>query len=173
MHNHHIVHAARGASHIWAAAIVAGLAVVLTGSIAFSAVQAEEQQRDPTTLMLLALRRIEMRLDRMEPKINKIMAALQGGNVTGTVMMEDKKMEKPSTSNVCMEQCGTSMAACMKEANSKMESCLKAGDGADMSEEAKAAMKESCEATRMTDKNACETAGKACKTSCAATPTVQ
>lgn len=174
MHNHHIVHAARGASHVWAAAIVAGLAVVLTGSIAFSAVQAQEEQRDPTLLMMLALRRIEMRLDRMEPKINRIMTHLQGEGTTGTMMMNDeKKMEKPPTSNVCMEQCGTTMAACMNEANTKMASCLKAEDGTDMTDEGKMAMKRTCEAARTTDKGVCETAGRTCKSSCTTAVPVQ
>jgi len=38
--DHHIIHAARGVAHVWTAAIVAGLAVVLTGAIAYTAVQA-------------------------------------------------------------------------------------------------------------------------------------
>jgi len=41
MRDHHILHAAHGTSHIWAAAIIAGLAVVLTGAIAFSVAQAQ------------------------------------------------------------------------------------------------------------------------------------
>ena len=38
------MHAAYGATHIWAAAVVAGLAVVLTGTIAFSSVQAKSER---------------------------------------------------------------------------------------------------------------------------------
>jgi len=74
MHNHHIVNASRGVAHVWSAAIVAGLAVVLTGAIAYTAVQADTQ--DPTTLMLLSLRRIEMRLDRMEPQLQRLVSQL-------------------------------------------------------------------------------------------------
>ncbi len=55
MHNHYIVHAARGVAHVWTAAIVSGLAVVLTAAIAFTAVNAQEQTNDPTLLTLLAL----------------------------------------------------------------------------------------------------------------------
>jgi hypothetical protein len=40
MRDHHIVHTARGITHIWSAAIITGLAIVLTGAIAFSSVQA-------------------------------------------------------------------------------------------------------------------------------------
>lgn len=39
--DHHAVHAARGVSHVWTAAIVSGFAVVLTGAIAFTAVNAQ------------------------------------------------------------------------------------------------------------------------------------
>ena len=38
--DHHIVHAAKGVTHIWSAAIVTGFALVLTGAIALTAVQA-------------------------------------------------------------------------------------------------------------------------------------
>ena len=133
LHNHHIIHAARGASQVWTAAIVAGLAVVLTGAIAYSAVQAAEEQSNPTMLMLLSLRRIEMRLDRMEPKINKLVAWAQGVSPTGTTMMggdqingdkmmgdkmssstTDRMMPKPNTA--CLETCAQSATLCKREA---------------------------------------------------------
>ncbi len=44
--DHHIAHIARGVSSVWTASIVAGLAVVLTGAIAYSAVQASPVQRE-------------------------------------------------------------------------------------------------------------------------------
>lgn len=40
MRDHHIVHAAKGVTHIWSAAIVTGFALVLTGAIALTAAQA-------------------------------------------------------------------------------------------------------------------------------------
>ncbi|MDO8617786.1 MAG: hypothetical protein Q7N87_02785 [Candidatus Uhrbacteria bacterium] len=42
--DHHMFHTARAVTNIWAAAIVVGLSVVLTGAIAFSAVQARSDQ---------------------------------------------------------------------------------------------------------------------------------
>jgi hypothetical protein len=45
LRDHHILHAARGVSHIWSAAIITGFAIVLTGAIAFQAVQASTDQR--------------------------------------------------------------------------------------------------------------------------------
>lgn len=93
MHNHFIVHAARGVTHVWTAAIVAGLAVVLTGSIAYTAVHAEDVQNDPTMLMLLSLRRIEIRLDRMEPKVNYLYA--QAGGATETTATSGTRAVPP------------------------------------------------------------------------------
>jgi TolA-binding protein len=40
MRDHHIVHAAKGVTHIWSAAIVTGFALVMTGAIALTAAQA-------------------------------------------------------------------------------------------------------------------------------------
>ena len=45
LRDHHMLHAARGVTHIWAAAVVTGLAVVITGSVAFSSVQASADQQ--------------------------------------------------------------------------------------------------------------------------------
>jgi len=44
--DHHILHTARGVAHVWTAAIIAGLAIVITGAIAFSAVNAQNQNQD-------------------------------------------------------------------------------------------------------------------------------
>ena len=53
--DHHILHAARGMTHVWPAAIVAGLAVVLTGTLAFTAAQARtEAQIDAASKSLRA-----------------------------------------------------------------------------------------------------------------------
>jgi sensor domain CHASE-containing protein len=40
LRDHHILHAAHGTAHVWPAAIVAGLAVVVTVTLAFAAAQA-------------------------------------------------------------------------------------------------------------------------------------
>lgn len=41
MRDHHALHAARGVTHVWAAAIVTSLAVVVTGAVAMSSVEAK------------------------------------------------------------------------------------------------------------------------------------
>lgn len=45
MRDEHILHAARGMTHVWTAAIVTGFAVILTATIAFNAVQAKTDAR--------------------------------------------------------------------------------------------------------------------------------
>lgn len=67
--DHHIVHAARGVAHVWTAAIVAGLAVVLTGAIAYTAVQAESPNGSNGSV-LRELARINARLNVIEQTIN-------------------------------------------------------------------------------------------------------
>lgn len=44
VNDHHIIRTAHAASHIWAAAVISGLAVVLTGTVAFTSVQAESNK---------------------------------------------------------------------------------------------------------------------------------
>jgi len=76
MRDHHIVHAARGASNVWTAAIVAGLAVVLTGAIAYTALGADYHQ--PVVKdMSGEFRLINQRLDRLEDILGKLMAKQQ------------------------------------------------------------------------------------------------
>lgn len=71
--DHHIIHAARGVTHVWAAAIVAGLAVVLTGAIAYTAVQADTDYTHATDQISLQrqLSQINARLDRIERVVNR------------------------------------------------------------------------------------------------------
>lgn len=66
--------AAQGSRHVWPAAIVAGLAVVLTGTIAFNSVQAGSKRDDAALLkknqdLALELRNMTKRLDALEGAI--------------------------------------------------------------------------------------------------------
>jgi hypothetical protein len=65
MRDHHAVVAANGVQHVWTAAIIAGLAVVLTGAIAYSAVQADTPLNDVSSTV------INQRLDRIERAIKE------------------------------------------------------------------------------------------------------
>ncbi len=65
--DHHAQEAAQGTRHVWTAAIVAGLAVVLTGTIAYSAVEA-----GTTTSRNSDLTSIARRLDRIESQLSSL-----------------------------------------------------------------------------------------------------
>ncbi len=47
--HHHILHAARGVSNIWTAVVITGLSLVLTGAVAYTAVEAKTTERDALT----------------------------------------------------------------------------------------------------------------------------
>lgn len=67
--DHHILHAARGISHIWPAVIIAGLAVVITTAIAYSAVNAQNTQNEQE-LVQNSTQQILNKLDKLETRIN-------------------------------------------------------------------------------------------------------
>lgn len=68
--DHHIVHAARHASHIWSAAIVSGLAVVLTGAIGYAAFGAETA--NPGGTLYGEFQQINQRLDKIETMVRTL-----------------------------------------------------------------------------------------------------
>lgn len=77
--DHHIMHAARGVTHVWTAAIVSGLAVVLTGAIAYTAVQAESNSKKEEGMGTPAqLARINRRLSSLEELLRKHAVACPG-----------------------------------------------------------------------------------------------
>lgn len=71
--DHHVLHAARGVTHVWSAAVVSGLAVVLTGAIAYSGVEARTAKVNENMLRASATRedmvRIMNRLEVLEKQI--------------------------------------------------------------------------------------------------------
>lgn len=73
MRDHHIVHVARGVSHIWSAAIITGFAIVLTGAVAFHAVQASTDQRAQEAQV-----KIKQDLGREIKRVSQQMDVLQG-----------------------------------------------------------------------------------------------
>lgn len=80
LRDHHALHAARGVAHVWTAAIVSGLAVVITGILAYNA-QAATPVRRPAVSP--EVRAIMERLDRMEQSVREMsercMAEIGGG----------------------------------------------------------------------------------------------
>ena len=70
--DHHTLRAAHASSHIWAAAIVSGLAVVLTGVVAYSSVEASTAQHE-----VVAQDANRSDMDQMFERINSLEAAIQ------------------------------------------------------------------------------------------------
>ena len=74
--DHHAYHAARGASHIWAATIITGFAIVLTGILAFSSVQAQTQQQQAAAQRQVASKADVMqlmnRIDQLDREISDL-----------------------------------------------------------------------------------------------------
>jgi hypothetical protein len=75
--DHHILHAARGISHIWPAVIIAGLAIVLTGAIAYNTANAQNKQIDKA-LLENSTEQILNKLDALETRIDVMERDMEG-----------------------------------------------------------------------------------------------
>jgi len=86
--DHHILHAARGISHVWPAVIIAGLAIVLTGAIAYHTANAQNQLveenlvQNSTEQILNKLDSLETRIDVMERDIEGLFRAQSKNSAT-------------------------------------------------------------------------------------------
>lgn len=79
--DHHAYHAARGTNHVWAAAIVSGLAVVLTGAIAYSSVEASSVSTASTSAVVVQseVDRLVERLNTLEVQLRDVKTACAAG----------------------------------------------------------------------------------------------
>lgn len=109
--DHHAQEAAHGAKHVWTAAIVAGLAVVLTGAIAYSAVEAQTPQ---------------VNLNALNRRLEKIEQAVQ--NISNQLFADQESGEKAA---VATEQSvGTCESGChekainLAETGDELDRCL-------------------------------------------------
>ncbi|HEU0050917.1 MAG TPA: hypothetical protein VFQ60_02560 [Patescibacteria group bacterium] len=85
--HHHILHTARGMSHIWSAAVITGLALVLTGAIAYTAVDAETVQREALTRSEYA--RMMERVQSMEKSLAEMQTICAGRAPTSDTTTTD------------------------------------------------------------------------------------
>jgi len=97
--DHHIVHAARHASHIWSAAIVSGLAVVLTGAIGYAAFGAETT--NPGGTLYGEFQQINQRLDKIETMVKTLVD--RGENQQPAPTNEQAKPAQQA--NECVTKC--------------------------------------------------------------------
>ncbi len=91
--DHHIQMAAHGTKHIWVASIVAGLAVVLTGSIAYTAAQAESAPR--VTTLQQAVGVLSARLERIERKLDRVLeegAEQESADIITPMIIEERPL---------------------------------------------------------------------------------
>lgn len=92
MRDHYAWHAARGSTHIWAAAVTTGLALVLTGAIAWQSVEAKQSDREAALRKQYASR---ADVERLMQKLNEVEKA-----VNETRDMIRKQAIQPSTEEV-------------------------------------------------------------------------
>jgi len=101
MHHHHILHAARGVTHMWIAVIIAGLAVVLTGAVAYASANAENQKMDDyrssqsTAAILDRLEIMEKRMDTMEKDIEGMFRANANIAAQPSIVTPDEVFPNP------------------------------------------------------------------------------
>jgi hypothetical protein len=76
----------RGHEHIWTGAIVAVLAIVIMGVIAYSSVQAADQGSGNVSIKILDQKMTDVvkKLNAMDQKLNKIAEQTRFCNATGT-----------------------------------------------------------------------------------------
>jgi hypothetical protein len=139
--DHYIHQAAQGVKHVWMAAVVAGFAVVVTGSIAYTAAQAETAPRVKN--LNEAVTAIYRKLDRIETLIkNGQGGQMNGGSATSPRMMQNnggqqgdkpqgqKPPELSTEAKACVTACQTEWKSCQESAGDSKdakEACSKTG----------------------------------------------
>lgn len=98
VHDHHMIRAARGTTHIWPAAIITSLALLVTASVAFYSANAAESQRQSTLRKQAANRadieKIMERLDKIERMTADILVTVK------PELSAEEMMKKMDTRNV-------------------------------------------------------------------------
>jgi hypothetical protein len=108
----HMLHeVSRGVRHIWTASIVAGLAVVLTGSIAYTAVQAETAPKVKN--INEGVGALWRKLDNMERLLKQI--AEKNGISTGTTQSTTSTKPRPEPTG-CLKTCNDNWLTCKQQA---------------------------------------------------------
>ncbi len=82
MHDHHMIAAARGTMHIWPAAVITSLALLVTATVAFTSVNASQDQRVQALQKQAANRadidKIVQQLNRIEGIVTETRDAVKG-----------------------------------------------------------------------------------------------
>jgi hypothetical protein len=88
--DHHAFHAARGSTHIWAAALITSLALVVTGAVAFQSVEAAQTKKTEALAKQAATRadvaELKELMRRIDGKLDKVLGSKE--NPSPEVMMQ-------------------------------------------------------------------------------------
>lgn len=86
--DHHTFHMARAVANIWAAAIVVGLAVVLTGAVAYTSIEAKSisEQKREQKMSDGDWTRVSVRLEQMQKELMGVKALCASRAVNETVV---------------------------------------------------------------------------------------
>jgi Tfp pilus assembly protein PilN len=80
--DHHAFTASRGSTHIWAAALITSLALVVTGAVAFQSVEAAQTKQAEALTKQSATRadiaELKEMMRRIDAKLDKVMSATVG-----------------------------------------------------------------------------------------------
>ena len=96
--NHHLIHTMRNASHVWSAAIVTGLAVVLTGALGYAAFGADATGA-PTVYG--EFQQINFRLDKIEKMVKTLLDRCE----SGTCGQSQQMTQEQPTQDKCINDC--------------------------------------------------------------------
>lgn len=98
LHDHHMVRASRGTTHIWPAAVITSLALLVTGSVAFYSVNASQDERTAILQKQAANRadveRIVEQLNRIERMTAEVLKTIKPAPSAEDLM---KKMDNRAT----------------------------------------------------------------------------
>ena len=83
--DHHLIHAARGITHVWTAAVVAGLGVVITAALGYVSLQMDAARTTQhTDTAKIALQRIDQRLSSLEGRVHILQLRLEKDSAAKT-----------------------------------------------------------------------------------------
>jgi hypothetical protein len=156
--DHRMHEIASGVKHVWTASVVAGLAVVLTGVIAFNAVQAETAPKVKNLNEAVAA--IWRKLDVIDANVKSIKAKMENGqgmprptSSTQPMMNNQQGGQKPEGQKPSGDrpQLSEEAKACISACQSTWKTCQSAASDS--------SAKEACTKTALTCLSACVPSG--------------
>lgn len=95
--DHHAYHAARGSTHIWAAALITSLALAVTGAVAFQSVEAAQTKQAEVLSKQNASRadiaELKEMMRRIDAKLDKVLGATVGTPTSEELMKKIMPVE--------------------------------------------------------------------------------